>query len=511
MAIAVSLERKGVVESFQITRTHFYAKGEQNIMEVTAKNAKMKKYLGIVIMFALYFIVGALPPIGSITPYGMKILGITVALLWGWIVVDMVWPSLFAFVMFHLSGYLPIMDGIVAGIGNQTVLQNLILLAFAATLTQIGVSDFIAGWIISKKVFVGKPMLLIIVLMYSVLLLSVLGGGLAVIFLTWDLLRKICDANGVSTKNNLALGALMSLVVYNSMLGFILPWQPLVYVFGQFWQTGTNLTIPAMGFFYCGLVFAILSIALMLVVFKFVLRLDFSSFAITEEICEEYGKTTATIYQKMGLVLLLVYIALLLLGNFLAKVPFFAFTNALGVVGLSIIYMTIFAIWRNEKNEPVLDILKVLAATPWSIILLLAAVIPLSNALQSADTGIINAVVGVIYPLVSSLGPTGFIAVCTILLCLLTQVLPNFICAAFFFPILTPILVQMGGNPGILLFTGTAALMSAYGTPSGNMYAPLVFGSELIGKKAGYLTGWIYVIVVLVILVGLIPLWNILI
>lgn len=475
------------------------------------RKAKMKKYISIAIMFAIYFVVGTLPPFGGITEYGMKILGITVALLWGWIVIDMVWPSLCAFIMFHLAGYLPIIDGLVAGIGNATVLQNLILLAFAAAITQIGVSDSIAGWIISKKMFVGKPMLLIFVLMFSVMILSMLGGGLAAVFLMWDLLKKICVANNMPTENNTALGALMALCVYNSMLGFILPWQPLVYVFGQFWQSGCGLPIPAMGFFYCGIVFSILSIVFMILCFKFVLKADFSSFLITEEICEEYGKVKATKYQKVGLVLLLVYIAVLLLGNFLKNNAFFAFTNALGVVGLSIIYMIIFAIWRNEKDEPVLNVARTLESTPWAVILLLAAVIPLTAALQSTDTGIINAVVGVIYPIVSGFGPTTFIIICTVLLCVMTQVLPNFICAAFFFPILTPILVQLGGNPGIFLFTATAALMSAYGTPSGNMYAPLVFGSKGISKKTAYLTGWLYVVVVLVILCGLIPLWNVLI
>lgn len=281
--------------------------------ETVVKSQNMKKYVNIVIMFALYFVVSALPPFGGITEYGMKILGVTVALLWGWIVVDMLWPSLFAFILFHLAGYLTVSEGIVAGLGNQTVLQNIILLAFAATLSEIGVSDFIASWIVSKKVFIGKPMLLVTVLMYTVMLLSLLGGGLAVIFLTWDLLKKICEANNVSTQNNLALGFLMSLAVYNSMLGFILPWQPLVYVFGALWQQGAGgIAIPTMEFFYCGMIFSILSIALMLLVGKFVLRLDFSGFLITEEICNQYANVKSSIYQKVGLILLVVYIFVLL-------------------------------------------------------------------------------------------------------------------------------------------------------------------------------------------------------
>lgn len=478
--------------------------------ESNIKSKNVKKYINILIMFALYFVVSALPPFGGITDFGMKILGVTLALLWGWIVVDMIWPSLFAFVLFHIAGYLSIMDGIVAGLGNSTVLQNIILLAFAATLTQIGVSDYIAGWLISKKVFIGKPLLLVTVLMYMVMVLSMLGGGLAVVFLTWDLLRKICDVNQVSTNNNLTLGFLMSLAVYNSLLGFVLPWNPLVFVFGALWQQGAGgLAIPTMEFFYCGFIFSVLSIALMLIVGKFILRLDFSGFKITEEICNQYKHVQASIYQKTGLILLIAYILILLIGNFFKDNLFFAFTNGLTVIGLSIIYMTIFAVWHKDDGKPVLNVVSVLRETPWSIVLLLAAVLPLSNALQSDETGIINAVVAVIYPLVSGLGPTLFTIVCTCFLCLMTQVFPNMICAAFFFPILTPMLIQMGGNPVVFFFTVTCALMSAYGSPSGNMYAPLVFGNEIIGRKSGYLTGWLYVIVVLVILCGLLPLWNI--
>lgn len=469
----------------------------------------IKKYINIMIIFVLYFVIGALPPFGGITEFGMKILGTTIALLWGWIVVDMVWPSILAFLFFYMSGYMSILDGIVAGIGNQTVLMNLFLLGFANTLSQVGVCDTLAAWLISKKVFIGKPMLLIIALMYGTAVLSMLGAGLAVVFIMWDLMKKVCEVNNIPTKGNMALGSLMALVVYNSMLGFILPWQPLVYVFGAFWTCNGMLEIPAMGFFYCGLVFSILSIAVMLLVYKYVLRLDFSGFLITEEICAEYSNVKATKYQKVGLIGLFLYILLLLLSNFFKFYPF-NIVEELGVVGLSLIYMIFFAIWRKEDGEPVLNILKVLAATPWSILLLLAAITPLSSALQSPETGIINAVVGVTYPIISSFGPTTFIIVCTIILCIMTQVLPNFICAAFLFPILTPILVQMGGNPYIFLWTGTAALMSAYGTPSGNMYAPLIFGNETIGRKAGYLAGWIYVVVVLLCLLVPIPLWEIL-
>lgn len=47
---------------------------------------------------------------------------------------------------------------------------------------------------------------------------------------------------------------------------------------------------------------------------------------------------------------------------------------------------------------------------------------------------------------VSGMSPTVFIAICTVVLTILTQFLHNVICAAVFLPMLTPIVVQMGGQ-----------------------------------------------------------------
>ena len=140
--------------------------------------------------------------------------------------------------------------------------------------------------------------------------------------------------------------------------------------------------------------------------------------------------------------------------------------------------------------------------------MLLAITIPLGDALQSGDSGVMAAVTKLIYPLVSGMGPTMFTIVCMIALIIMTQFLHNVICGAVLLPMLTPMVIAMGGNPYLFFFMCFVALMSAYATPAASMFSGLVFGMPDITKKSAYLAGWLYVATTVVIMVTLMPLWT---
>ncbi len=394
-----------------------------------------------------------------------------------------------------------------AGIGNSTLMMIFILLAFAIALNEVGASDIIAAWVVSRKVFIGRPLTLVFGLLFGTALISAAGGGMACIFIIWDLIRSICKANGMAD-NDTVKGFLMSMTLYCGMIGFILPWQNTIWLFGGFWQKGCGLEIPAINVFYCGLVWMVLSIVLCVLFAKWVLRLDFSKVLINENITAQYANKKATKPQKAGIVLLGIYIGLLLFANIFKNNAFAAFINSIGVVGLSIIYMTVFAIWKDENGKPILDVVKCFRETPWPVIMLIAITIPLGDALQSSDTGVMGAISRWLMPLVSGMSPMVFIAICTVALTILTQFLHNVICGAVFFPMLTPIVIQMGGNPYVFLVTVFIGLMSAYATPAASMFAGLVFGTKDISTKAAYLSGWLYTGMTIVILIVLMPLWS---
>lgn len=62
-------------------------------------------YVKSAIVVAIMVIFQFLPPVGQITELGMKVLGIYIALLYGWSAVNIVWPSFLALFFLAFSGY----------------------------------------------------------------------------------------------------------------------------------------------------------------------------------------------------------------------------------------------------------------------------------------------------------------------------------------------------------------------------------------------------------------------
>ncbi len=61
-----------------------------------------KKYIHLGIMLLITLLIGICPTIGSLTPLGMRTLAIFIAVLYGWMTVDLIWPSIYGFVMLAL-------------------------------------------------------------------------------------------------------------------------------------------------------------------------------------------------------------------------------------------------------------------------------------------------------------------------------------------------------------------------------------------------------------------------
>lgn len=476
----------------------------------SAINGKTMKYVHIIVMFVLMIGIGLLPPFGQITELGMKILGIFIGIMYAWIFIDLLWPSLFGFFAIALTGYMDIGSAIISGFGNYTFLLILIVSLFAESLNQIGLTNTIAYWILSKKIFIGKPWLLIVCLVCTTALLGLLGGGFAAMFLMWAVALDICKLNGIETKNRLAT-MLIGLILYASISGGnVIPFQSGVILYsGFFTPTAEGLAIPDLQFLFLGIIYLFACLLIMLLIAKVVLRIDASKFNITAEMCEKFAEYKSNKYQKAGLVLLVAYFAALILPLLFPAAPGMAFLSKVGVFGMSILYVTIFVIWRTEEDKPVINIMQCFQnGIPWSVMVLLAVTFPLSAAMESADTGIIATINTTVAPILSTLGPTGMLIVSMLVLGLITQVMHNIVLAAMFFPILTPIYINLGGNPYTLFFAIYFTLQCAYVTPAASMQAGFIFGHEHANRKDAYLFGLMFMIVSFIVLLLLTPICN---
>ena len=141
----------------------------------------------------------------------------------------------------------------IAGFTNPTTVIILVCFAFAHCLNAIGVSEAIAYWLMSRKIFIGRPWLLCVGIVSGAWIMDFLGGGFAAIFLLWSVVAAIAEVNHIE-KGNILLSMLYALILFAGMTGgSVVPFFGGVILYGGFFTAATGLAIPAMSFLLSGL------------------------------------------------------------------------------------------------------------------------------------------------------------------------------------------------------------------------------------------------------------------
>lgn len=476
----------------------------------TVSKKNTRSYIHVIVMLLLMFGVSSLPPVGLITDLGMNVLGVFFGMLYGWIFIDLLWPSLFGFVALGLTGYTSITDAFAAGFGDTNFVVCLVCTIFANSISAIGVTDAIAYWLLSKKIFVGRPWLLISAIMGCSILMGLGNGGFATVFLLWSIVQSIANISGYERGSKL-INMMMAFIVYGAMTSpNAVPFYALVLLYGGFFTKGTGLSIPAGPYFVLGLIYTILAMAGLVLLARYIFKIDASNFSTTPELCEKYKQKKSNKYQKVGLILLAVYFFIVLIPEVVTVLPGRDFLRSIGMLGFAVFYIAVFVVWKKEDGKPVLDLTIPFKNIPWAVMMLLAVTYPLSTAMESDEVGITATINHYLVPLLSNMNVSALIILSTVLLGLITQIMHNIVLGAIFIPIICTLVIDMGGNPYTAFFMIYMSLACAYVTPAGSMMAGLVFGHQDMVKKDAYIFGFAFLIVNFIVLIAMMPLCNLL-
>ena len=166
--------------------------------------------------------IGFLSPWGSLSPLGMKVLGIFIGLLYGWTTIGFVWPSLMGVIALGLSGYQTVPQVLSAGFGAaQNTVVCFFLFVFAAYMDRIGLSHIIANWFISRKACIGKPYVLTLMIFIAAYVLGATISLFTAILLLFSIFYNMCDTLGYKKLEKYPVAVLCG-IVYSAMLGFAL-------------------------------------------------------------------------------------------------------------------------------------------------------------------------------------------------------------------------------------------------------------------------------------------------
>ena len=106
-----------------------------NAAAATGQKGK-SKYIHFAIVLAFMFLFRFIPPFGTITPYGMAVIGIFIGLIYGWSVDadNLIWTSLLALVALGVTDFGSAGTALAQAFGNESVVLMLLGMFFLGML-----------------------------------------------------------------------------------------------------------------------------------------------------------------------------------------------------------------------------------------------------------------------------------------------------------------------------------------------------------------------------------------
>lgn len=462
--------------------------------------SRTKLYVHTLIMAVLMCSGWFLPQGETLTEYGVRITMIFVGAIWGWIFIGLVIPSFAALIFLVLAGMGTATEVVGAGFGAEIILLIVFFSIFTKWLEDIGLTNTMAKWLLSRRVLKGRPYLFVFMLFLVTFLCGFFVGIYATIFLMWGICYRMLQDMGFKRKSKESSFILIG-VAFVSIMGMtVKPWSPwaMVGVNGLRSVTGEGVVFLPYSTFM--VVISLLSTLLFMLSAKFLLRLDLSILK-DQDFTHLAKEIKVTKQQKLGAVMLVILLVALYIPSVLPDSLIKTILSAQGATGLCLIMLLVLSMVYFD-GEPALDFVKLAKdAIPWNMVCLLMAVGPLGDALMSSDTGFTKTVLATLKPILAGQSPVTLYVFTIVVACVLTQFMNNTILLVVMTPMFCTIAGMVGANPilvaSLLIFGLTAALC----TPGASSRAGLVFGNtEWIDVKQAYIQAILSVVVVILVL-----------
>lgn len=149
-----------------------------------------------VICLAIMFGFGLLDPVAPLTELGMRLAGIFLGVLYGWILIEIVWPSLAGLLAMMLVGGMTPVQLLNNSFGHPIVQMMFFIFVFCATINHYGLSKFISLWFITRKCVAGRPWFFTFTFLSSIFILGALTSASPAALIGWSILYGVCEICG---------------------------------------------------------------------------------------------------------------------------------------------------------------------------------------------------------------------------------------------------------------------------------------------------------------------------
>lgn len=415
-----------------------------------------------------------IPGFAGITELGMGILGTFIGAIYGWMTIDMLWPSLMALAGIGIS--IGMNQMLAASFGNLTV----VALIFATPLFMMAAETGAFNWVIQKvltsKAMAGKGYLTLWILLLVAFFLG-WNNPIIMCLIFCAFVSTICKQVGIEKNEKLPIYMYIG-IAFACMMGQVLfPFMStgltLMMAYNMMFP---NYPLDFISYLAFMLPMGIIMVTAYTLLMKFVFRVDASKIANFKPE-GEVGHMTKD--QKTSIYIFLCFIALMLM-TCLPLGPITDFVNIFGMIGICFVMIGVLMLLKREDGSPICDFEKTQVA--WGQVLMVAFIMVISTYMNTPETGISTAMSMLLTPFMT-LPPLVFVVVALAFAAILTNVANNMIVVVLVMPIMFNFSSLVGLAP-----TGMIALLFllaqfALATPAASPVTAVAMSQEMADAK----------------------------
>ncbi len=443
--------------------------------EAAKKQVKLSYWVHTAIVLILMFGFPQLPLIESLTPYGMKIVGIFLGCLYGWTMVSVIWPSLLGLLALGFTDLGTMPQVFQMAYGGDTYLFVFFMLSFAALISQAGVTDFIAKWVISRKMAKGRPWVVAWLIYTAAFIVGALVSVMPSIVICWTLTYQLCREYGYSNKD--LYPKLMVIGVVNAaLMGHCLfPFKAMAVMMTNVLNTQLGITVDFALFTVFEFILGYGGILIYIAICKFVYKPDVTRVVESTYVYENTEKLNT--YQIQVLALLGIMVFAMFLPGFLPACGLKTFLTTLGNTGIVAALLMLCALVMRKDGKSFANIPELIkAGVPWPTMILLATAMTIASAI-GGETGIKELFQQFLSPILAGHGTALFFVLVIVLGVILTNIINNVVVGLILVPIICTFSTTLGFPPEILTVAICLLLNVTFLLPSGSPIAAFLHGN----------------------------------
>ena len=453
-----------------------------------AEKAKKEKkdlyWVHVVIGFAILILFSWVFPAPSpITPLGMKVVGAFLMMVYTWSTIGTLWPSLLGLFFVSISGVGGDagLNGVwMQAVGNYTVLLTLFAMILFGAVDEVGDTLYICKWLLTRKVFAGRPFVFLAIFYLCCFVLSTLVSPISGLIIMWPISLRLVETMGVTRDDAFWKFFFVGMFLCMTLGQPFFPFMGAQLIPCSAFASMTGTSIPMLPYMLVNLIMTFLVMAVFLLLIK-VLRVDISKLkSVNPDMIEEQMPLPPMdLRQKAFLWMIPIYLIALIVPSFLPKDnPIVAFMNTMGVLGTTVAIFVFFLVARFN-GEPMLDMKEVAYKQfNWGIFFMIAAAVFTANQLSSPATGVSSWLVQVLDPILGNQSEMGFIAIMFTVALLITNFANNAAMAVVLLPVVIQFSAKLGIDAmpvamGVILMVFVAML-----TPAASPHAGMMWGRK---------------------------------